>query len=104
MHAPDRCCGKRISERPSTAVRSAIAWAIGSTCPSCPGSRCSCSRSTNEYGVGSLNRLNAWASSSAFPAAELERLAQARVHDVDARRVDLRFADGGEPVQRPPGV
>src|SRR5262249_21156244 len=45
---PDRCCGKRISARPSIAVRSAIALAIGSTCPSCPGFRCSCSRSTNE--------------------------------------------------------
>src|SRR5216117_333046 len=49
MRAPDRCCGKRISERPSTAVRSAIAWVIGSTCRSWPGSRCSCSRSTNEF-------------------------------------------------------
>ena len=41
------CCGRPILARRSTAGRSAIASAIGSTCRSCPGCRCSCSRSTN---------------------------------------------------------
>src|SRR5262249_31937274 len=96
--APDRCCGERISARRSTAVRSAIPWAIGSTCRSCPGCRCSCSRSTNErYHVIPMTRTFALAIllTAGTLAAVAAQQAQPKVVEVEKLADNLFILKGG---------
>ena len=78
-----RCCGRRISEPRSTAARSPIASARGSTSRSCPGSRCSCSRSTNRSLniPGPLGRVREPCSRPARPAASDSRWLRAAARD-----------------------